>query len=54
MYWGPGTRKDVQKSKNTPTFRSSLNEPQTEKENRFFFQFQADDLLNTRMVWIAL
>jgi len=41
------------KSKNTSTCSGHASEPQTENENRFF-RFQAEDLLNPTMVWIAL
>jgi len=44
----------AKKSQNTPTCSGPLSEPQTENENRFFFRFQAKDLLNLWMVWIAL
>ena len=53
MGWGPGPSEGGQKSKNTPTSSGPPSEPQTENENRFF-RFQAEDLLNPRMVWIAL
>ena len=48
-----GQVKVAKKSKNTPTCSGPPSEPQTENENRFF-RFQAEDLLNPRMVWIAL
>ena len=44
----------AKKSKNIPTCSGPPREPHTENENRFFFRFQAEDLLNPRMVWIAL
>jgi len=49
-----GQVKVAKKSKNTSTCSGPPSEPQTENENRFFFRLQADDLLNPRMVWIAL
>ena len=52
MGCGPGPGKGGQKkSKNTTTCSGHPIEPQN--ENRFF-RFQAEDLLNLRMVWIAL
>jgi len=45
--------KVAKKSENTHICTGSPSEPQTENENRFF-RFQAEDLLNPRMVWIAL
>ena len=44
----------VKKSKNTPTCSGPTSESQTENDNRFFLLFQAEDMLNQRMVWIAL
>jgi len=54
MGWGSGPGKGGQKNKNTPTCSGPPSEPQTENEKRFCFRFQAEDLLNPRMVWIAL
>ena len=53
MGLGPGPGKGGKKSQNTPTCGGLPREPQTENEKRFFFQFQAEDLLNPWMVWIA-
>ena len=49
-----GQVKVAKKRQNTPTCSGPPSEPQTENEIRFFFLFQAEDLLNPRMVWIAL
>jgi len=52
MGWGPGPGKGGQKKQKHPHLQRS---PQrTPSRNSFFFRFQADDLLNPRMVWIAL
>ena len=48
-----GQVKVAKKIKNTPTYSGPPSEPHTEYENHFF-RFQAEDLLNPRMVWIAL
>ena len=47
-----GQVKVAKKSKNTTICSGPPSEPQN--ENRFFFRFQAEDLLNPRMVWITL
>ena len=53
MGWGPTPGKSGQKKQKQPHLQWSPSEPPTENENRFF-QIQAEDLLNPRMVWIAL
>ena len=54
MGCGPEPGKGGQKKQKRPHLQQSPSEPQTENENRFFFRFQAEDVLNPRMVWIAL
>jgi len=48
-----GQVKVAKKIKNTPTCSGPPSKPQTENET-VFFRFQAEDLLNPRMVLIAL
>jgi len=53
MDWGPGPVKVAQKSKKKTLAAFPPTNPKP-KTKTFFFQFQAEDLLNPRMVWIAL
>jgi len=53
MGWGPEPGKNGQKSQNTRTCGGSPANPKPKTKN-VFFRFQAEDLLNPRMVWIAL
>ena len=53
MDWGPGPVKVAQKSKKKHLQRFPQRTP-NRKRKPFFFQFQAEDLLNPKMVWIAL
>jgi len=48
MGWSPGPGKGGQKKQKHPHLQ------QTPKQKPFFFRFQAEDLLNPSMVWIAL
>jgi len=54
--WGgvQGQVKVAKKSQTTPTCGGPPSEPKSENEKRFFFQFQAEDVLNPWMVWTAL
>ena len=53
MGWGPGPAKGGQNFQNRPSLWRHLQKSPTENEKRFF-RFWLQDLLNPWMVWIAL
>jgi len=54
MGFGPGPGKGGQKKQKHPQVQRSPQRTPNRKRKSFFFRFQAEDLLNSRMVWIAL
>jgi len=54
MGWGAGSSEGGQKKLKHPHLWPSPQRTLTENEKPFYFRFQAEDLLNPWMVWIAL
>jgi len=54
MGFGPGPGKGGQKKQKHPHLQRSPQRTPNRKRKSNFFRFQAEDLLNPRMVWKAL
>jgi len=54
MGCGPGPGKGGQKKAKTPPLAVVPQRTPNRKQKSFFFLFQTEDLLNPRMVWIAI
>jgi len=52
--WGPGPGKGGQKKQKHPHLQRSPPANPKPKTKTVFIRFQSEDLLNPRMVWIAL